>query len=73
MASELRKGPTKRNTSLKKKSKATETLVVMGKSEQSTHLYRCPDGSDTTGGTTHDTKKHDTNTTRQDGKTKLGD
>jgi hypothetical protein len=24
--------------------------------------YRCPDGPDTTGGTTHDTKKHDTNT-----------
>jgi hypothetical protein len=24
--------------------------------------YRYPDGPDTTGGTTHDTKKHDTNT-----------
>lgn len=39
MASDFEKAQLRETLPLKKKSKATETLVVMGKSEQSTHLH----------------------------------
>jgi hypothetical protein len=44
-------------------SKVVEMDFSPEKHVEQPYNYRCPDGPDTTGRATHDTKKHDTNTT----------